>query len=48
MWRLARATCDMAKHTEDKEGKKRLMYEAYEYGKQALALNEENYACHKV
>ena len=47
VWRLARATCDKAK-LSDKAEKKKLMYEAFELAKKALALDENNSACHKV
>ncbi|KAL3859144.1 hypothetical protein ACJMK2_009376 [Sinanodonta woodiana] len=47
LWRLARATVDKGKHSEDPNVKKMCMYEAFEYIKQALALNSNNFACHK-
>ena len=48
LWRLARAACDKAKQTTDKEQKKALTYEAFEYVKRALQLNDNNFAAHKV
>ena len=48
LWRLARAACDKAKQTTDKEQKKALTYEAFEYVKRALQLNDNNFAGHKV
>lgn len=48
LWRLARASRDLANlSTTDAEIKKSLTYEAFDYAKKALNLNEENFACHK-
>ena len=48
LWRLCRAACDKAKTSENKEEKKRLMYEAYAYVQRALELSDKNFASHKV
>ena len=48
LWRLARAACDKAKQTTDKQLKKDLTYEAFEFVKRALELNGDNFAVHKV
>ena len=48
LWRLARASCDKGKMSNDKEVKKKLMYDAYEYIKQALQTGDDNFAVHKV
>ena len=48
LWRLARAACDKAKQTADKEQKKALIYEAFEFVKRALELNDDSFAAHKV
>lgn len=47
LWRLARATCDKAKQTADKQLKKALTYEAFEFVKRALQLNNNNFSVHK-
>lgn len=48
LWRLARATTDKGKDSTDAEVKKSCMFEAFEYAKRALQINENNFACHKV
>ena len=48
LWRLARALNEKSKVTDDKAQKKQLLCEAFEIIKQALALNDQNFACHKV
>lgn len=48
LWRLARATTDKGKASTDAEVKKSCMFEAFEYAKRALQINENNSACHKV
>jgi tetratricopeptide (TPR) repeat protein len=47
LWRLARATCDKGKHAKNTNDKKACFIEAFEYVKQALELNNNNYASHK-
>jgi hypothetical protein len=47
-WRLARATCDKAKSSADKNQRKDLMYEAFAAAEKALQLGDSNFACHKV
>lgn len=47
LWRLARATTDKGKVSTDAETKKSCMFEAFEYAKRALQVNENNFACHK-
>ncbi|XP_033125354.1 regulator of microtubule dynamics protein 1-like isoform X2 [Anneissia japonica] len=48
LWRLARASRDVAQHSKtDLETKKRLTYEALEYSKRALDLDDTDFACHK-
>ncbi|XP_071086220.1 regulator of microtubule dynamics protein 1-like [Haliotis cracherodii] len=49
LWRLARAACDKGKllGRKDKTQRRVCVYEAFEYAKKALALNKENFACHK-
>ncbi|XP_022344321.2 regulator of microtubule dynamics protein 1-like [Crassostrea virginica] len=47
LWRLARATTDKGKASADQEEKRSCMFEAFEYAKKALQLNENNFACHK-
>ncbi|XP_061197194.1 regulator of microtubule dynamics protein 1-like [Saccostrea echinata] len=47
MWRLARAATDKGKASSDQKVKKSCMYEAFEYAKKALQLNDKNFACHK-
>nr|KAG5703427.1 hypothetical protein BaRGS_022476 [Batillaria attramentaria] len=42
-----RALTDNSKLTEDKNEKKKLVFEAFDAVKRALALNEKNFACHK-
>lgn len=46
LWRLARAAVDKGKLSKDNE-KKRLYYEAFDYVKKALTLNQDNFAVHK-
>ncbi|KAL4235115.1 regulator of microtubule dynamics [Mactra antiquata] len=46
LWRLARAAVDKGKLSDVNE-KKALYYEAYDYIKRALALNDNNFAVHK-
>ena len=48
LWRLARATRDKGDLSKDKEAKKKCVYEAFEYAKRALELDDQNFACHKV
>ena len=48
LWRLARATADLAKMTSDPAAKKALTYEAFGYVKRALEINDNNFAAHKV
>lgn len=48
LWRLARAATDKGKASTDQEVKRSCMYEAFEYAKEALQRNENNFACHKV
>ncbi|KAM4689592.1 regulator of microtubule dynamics protein 1 isoform 2-T2 [Discoglossus pictus] len=48
LWRLARATRDLAQLSTTKpDEKKRLVYESFDYAKNALAKNESNSAAHK-
>lgn len=47
MWRIARVTFEHAKGKDDKM-KKELTYEAFNVIKNALEVNEKNYAVHKV
>lgn len=47
-WRLARAACDKGKVSEDPAEKRKLTFEAFEYAKTALAINDDNFAAHKV
>ncbi|XP_048736013.1 regulator of microtubule dynamics protein 1-like isoform X2 [Ostrea edulis] len=47
LWRLARAATDKGKASTDQEVKRSCMYEAFEYAKEALQRNENNFACHK-
>lgn len=47
LWRLARAAVDKGKRCDDYEEKKELYYEAFGYVKQALDLNDNNFASHK-
>jgi hypothetical protein len=47
-WRLARAACDKAKSTADKNLRKDLMYEAFAAAELGLKLGDTNFACHKV
>ncbi|XP_012665952.1 regulator of microtubule dynamics protein 1 [Otolemur garnettii] len=48
LWRLARASRDMAQLCKaSEEEKKLLVYEALEYAKRALEKNESNFAVHK-
>ncbi|KAL5022226.1 hypothetical protein ScPMuIL_001381 [Solemya velum] len=46
-WRLARAACDKGKVSEDPKEKRKLTFEAFEYAKSALAINNNNFAAHK-
>uniref|UniRef100_A0A8C5V8Q1 Regulator of microtubule dynamics protein 1 n=1 Tax=Microcebus murinus TaxID=30608 RepID=A0A8C5V8Q1_MICMU len=49
LWRLARASRDIAQLSKtSEEEKKLLVYEALEYAKRALEKNESNYAAHKI
>lgn len=48
IWRLARAAYEKSKITDDKEQKKKLVYEAFNYIESALQLDDNNFACHKV
>lgn len=47
-WRLARAACDKAKSSTDKNQRKDLMYEAFAAAERALQFGDKNFACHKV
>ncbi|ESO98182.1 hypothetical protein LOTGIDRAFT_187255 [Lottia gigantea] len=47
LWRLARATCDKGKLSRDNEKRKQCMFEAFEYSKQAIVLDENSFACNK-
>ncbi|XP_070575764.1 regulator of microtubule dynamics protein 1-like isoform X2 [Ptychodera flava] len=48
LWRLARAARDLAQLSTTKaDMKKTLVYEAFEYAKKALSINQNNFACHK-
>uniref|UniRef100_A0A2K6T512 Regulator of microtubule dynamics protein 1 n=1 Tax=Saimiri boliviensis boliviensis TaxID=39432 RepID=A0A2K6T512_SAIBB len=48
LWRLARASRDVAQLSRtSEEEKKLLVYEALEYAKRALEKNESNFAAHK-
>ncbi|XP_076448832.1 regulator of microtubule dynamics protein 1-like isoform X2 [Babylonia areolata] len=47
LWRLARALNEQSKRVDDKAEKKKLIFEAHDSVKQALALNDKNFACHK-
>lgn len=49
LWRLARASRDIAQLSRtSEEEKKVLVYEALEYAKRALEKNESSFAAHKV
>lgn len=49
LWRLARASRDVAQLNRTSEEEKRLLvYEALEYAKRALEKNESSFAAHKV
>jgi hypothetical protein len=48
VWRLARATYELAKASTKDEEKKKLTYEAFALSERALDLDEKNFACHKV
>lgn len=48
LWRLARAAVDKGKHSNDEKEKKKLYYDAFEYIKRALLINENNFSVHKV
>lgn len=49
LWRLARASRDVAQLSgTSEEEKKVLVYEALEYAKRALEKNESSFAAHKV
>lgn len=49
LWRLARASRDIAQLSgTSEEEKKLLVYEALEYAKRALEKNESSFAAHKV
>ena len=49
MWRLARAARDLAIKGTDvaADEKKRLVYEAFDFSKQALDEDDSNFAAHK-
>jgi len=49
LWRVARAARDLAIKEKDvaADEKKRLIYEAFEFSKQALEKDETNFAAHK-
>ena len=48
LWRLARAAVDKGKHSGDEKEKRKLYFDAFDYTKKALAINEKNFAVHKV
>ena len=48
LWRLARAAVDKGKHSSDDKEKQKLYFEAFDYIKKALTLNDKNFAVHKV
>lgn len=49
LWRLARASRDVAQLSRTSEQEKKLLvYEALEYAKRALEKNESHFAAHKV
>ena len=49
LWRLARACRDVGQMSETpKEKKKQLAYDALEYAKKAVAIDDNNFAAHKV
>ena len=48
LWRLARAAREFSQVTSDKGKKKQLTYDALDYAKKALELDDKNFACHKV
>ena len=48
LWRLARAAVDKGKHSSDEKEKRKLYFDAFDYTKKALAINEKNFAVHKV
>lgn len=47
LWRLARAAVDKGKHSSDDKEKQKLYFEAFDYIKKALTLNDKNFAVHK-
>ncbi|OQV21931.1 Regulator of microtubule dynamics protein 1 [Hypsibius exemplaris] len=47
VWRLARATYELAKASAKEDEKKRLIYAAFALSEKALKLDEGNFACHK-
>ena len=47
LWRLARATHDLAAELNDPTAKKSLTCEGFEAAKSALKLDDDNFACHK-
>ncbi|XP_052817329.1 regulator of microtubule dynamics protein 1-like [Mya arenaria] len=47
LWRLARAAVDQGKLSDNKEILQKKYYEAFEFIKQALEINNQNYAVHK-
>ena len=49
LWRLARAACDKGKlASTDAPTKKTLTFEAFEYVRRALEIDDSNFASHKV
>ena len=48
LWRLARAAVDKGKHSSDDNEKRKLYFEAFDYIKKALVLNEKSSPVHKV
>ena len=47
LWRLARSTYNLGQSAESAR-QKEMYTEAFQYAKEALELNTENFACHKV
>ncbi|EDO33467.1 predicted protein, partial [Nematostella vectensis] len=47
MWRLARAARNKAERAKDGNEKKKFTYEALEYAKKSVELDDRDFACHK-
>ncbi|XP_063238371.1 regulator of microtubule dynamics protein 1-like isoform X1 [Bacillus rossius redtenbacheri] len=47
LWRICRALFSMSKQTDDKELKKKHVFEAFETAQKALELDDNHYAAHK-